>query len=234
MNKALRGMLTWAVLVSMAPMAALVASGQAAANALVNSGFEASLDGEVLTGPWPPTTVGTWGTDRGIVRSTTGALGVTPHSGVRMVELDATGGVSTDFYQLIDVSGFGGETAVVSAWFNSAVGSQHFGITLRTWTGALPLSAASAINLQYIPGPGSALTGFTTDADAATWEQLTGLYYIDPNATYIALGIHAPTSGARAFADDISFDHSIPEPGSLSILGAALIGFGLIRRRKTA
>ncbi len=75
------------------------------------------------------------------------------------------------------------------------------------------------------PGSGGVPAGCVT-ADGDTF----AVSHLEPDAYTLQISEIAPASGLRGV--QYSGEYSIPEPGSLSLLGAGLLGLGAILRRR--
>jgi hypothetical protein len=158
------------------------------------------------------TSTGEWTIDLGFIAGAEN--GITPFDGDQMLRLDGGSHSSTDIYQLIDVTPFAdaiaSQQAVAdfSAYFNNAAAHNvRVGFVVFE-ENSLPLD----INTQS-DGFTSTET-FTTDADLATWERVSGQFLIPLNTSFLGVSINSVSDGTLSYAD----------LASLSITTESLVG----------
>ena len=206
---------------------ATLAPQLASANLLTNPGFEVSAwttANNVLTNF--PGFQGVWGPEVGGITGATG--GVTPASGVNMLEMYDDGLSYTQTFQSVDVSAFstmintGSATVTGDAFFNTVGGY---------------IGAFSAVNISFHSGPsygtllgGSGSGTLTLDANPLTWEQATISSLIPIGTTWMVFQVayqNASIGNNPGFVDDAHMD-ILPAPGAIALLGLA----GLCNRRR--
>ena len=213
-------------------------SAHAVPTELVNdAGFEATV-ANPLRLTWTSAVYGTWGVGDEIIPVIV-ENGISPNGGTKMLRFDNTAGNASDVYQIIDVSSFASEidaglvTVDLSAFFN-ATATTTMGLRLLGWDFA-PLN----FNLNTVQG--GTTNNSNVDGDVAAWEQfsVTGIA-VNANIRFLAVGMHEPTGGAFAYADDVSAlltvadSAPIPEPGTLALFVFGLVGLGFARRKRAA
>lgn len=214
-------------------LAAVVLTSSASANLLVDPGYEANAltgYGNVLTNF--PGFQGIWGAENGLITGVDN--GITPAQGSKMLRMDDEGNVTTQGFQVTDISAYAGPvdagsaTVTLSALFNveSFVPAAGAGVYLQFFS-------ASNYASQIGTGTGGSLS---LDNLANTWETaavttpvpvgtrwiLSQVYY--SNASLI--GVDGAVHPGYVDAADMRVT---PEPTGLALLAlGALLGF---RRR---
>ena len=218
------------------PALALAAIGTQAAASTVsllgNGDFETAFCSPLRVSGFTSAQVGQWAVGDPAC-STAAVNGITPLGGSQMMEFSATGGVSSDVYQIVDVSAFAAQidaglvTVSWSASYN-AVARAAAGLSLYRYT-AQPTSFAGAL---YVAG---SETNLTVDSDLATWQSF-GLsdVALASGTRYLLAGLHSPTSGPKTYVDDASLTLTVggeaPEPSTCALLLASGLAWWLGRR----
>ncbi len=198
------------------------------ANLLSNPGFEISAftsAANVLTNFTG--FQGIWGPEVGGITFATG--GVTPLSGVNMLEMYTDGLSYTQTFQAVDVSAYstmintGSATVTGDAFFNTVGGY---------------IGAFSLVNVAFCSGAswgtllGNSGNGtLTLDANPLTWEQATVSSLIPIGTTWMVFQVayqNASIGNNPGFVDDTHMD-IVPAPGAIALL--ALVGLRTRRRR---
>jgi hypothetical protein len=206
-----------------------------------------NLDFETLetTGGGVPTVAGDWNGDHSeIVTGTT--LGITPHSGQRMLQFHGTtptGGSSasnsSEVWQLMDVSHLAteiaaGQVSVDLQYFANRVAGDSqtdtlFQAVVQAHTGSLadfPFNIGSFLDVEF--------TNFFSDSDVNTWEQVSTTMTLPVGTEYLALKVaanedvmvDAQLEYDGHFADGVCVQlNVVPEPTTvlLTLSGALLI-----------
>jgi len=212
-------------------LALLLFSSHARGVLIVDPSFELNMIGTQIGGgaPFVFNATGQWTIDRGFIRGAEN--GITPIDGTQMLMFDASTGISTDIYQLIDVTPFASAIAAqqaradLSAFFN-ATAALDFQLTFLAFEeNGLPINFNAFDDIFFEP--------FTTtsDADPATWEQLTLQYLIPSNTKFLAVGLSSSVSTIPSYADQVSLSiTAVPEPLSITVW-LLVAGYSLIRKR---
>jgi hypothetical protein len=204
---------------------------------LLNNGdFETAVS-TALTLSWNSSVYGKWAV--GDPMTTTGAVnGITPVGGSLMMDFSPTGGISADVYQIVDLTAYAAQidaglvTVDTSAYFD-AVSAARVGMALLRWTAAPTQFSGYTLLEQGTP--------FLTDGNKSTWERFgfTGVA-LSAGTRYLGFGLNSPTNAPQTYADNASLLLHIndglngtPEPGTLPLIGAALLGLSALRRRRT-
>lgn len=159
--------LSFATLVSV--VAALAAPAHAQSNLLVDPGFESNpLESAHNVLNYFEQYQGFWGPERGTI---VGQIGpVIPRDGAKMLQMTDAGGVTTQVFQVTDVSAYA-----------ALIDSGQATVTLSSYCNADPgipaAAGAAAVSFYALPDwySGSTLiyNSHVFDADPATWEQVT-------------------------------------------------------------
>jgi hypothetical protein len=205
---------------------ALVTSASAQANLLSDPSFETLGANATIIATFPTTrpdftcgTIGTWRIDSATVRASVN--GITPSNGVHMLE--SLSEVSTDMYQLVDLSSLarqidaGRVSLNYSGYFNSDTAGKSIAVTLLAF-------ATCAANFEDNLGT-STSTSQTTDSNLATWQQAsTGQSptWIVPRGTrYIAAGLQMGAVSAHTYADNFSLTTQIAAADHVALKSSA-------------
>lgn len=216
---------------------ALVSTGNAYANLLVNEGFETTTD---TTGSWP-TDVGYWRGDFSAI--VTASDGITPAEGSQMLNFIYTASydpaeyLGSEVMQLVDVRSFGSEIsqgyayAVGSASFNRVAGDAETDTEFRVWLRAFAGEPTTFLSQYGVSELAIGLTTVTTDSTSATWESAEVELLLPVNTDFLAVCL----AGGENVVNDIvdpEFDGHYADLSSLTIETRAPIpepaGIGLI------
>jgi hypothetical protein len=216
----------------------------ARAAAVLNEGFE--IDESIADGL--PVTLWDWSGDLATI--VTAENGITPIEGTGMLRFDATfqtgpGGISSDVWQLIDVSSWGTQiaegTATISwsAAFNRVAGDSEsepqFAVSIRAFSG-LPAAFPTIANSPLASGG----TFLMSDSDPRTWETISTAVLLPSDTAYVALLVAAretlSNSGSNEFdghyADQGQLNISAPEPATLLLVGGGLAAARMRKNRR--
>jgi hypothetical protein len=199
-------------------LAALAASQASAQNLFVNPGFEApvTMDG--------PPFIGFWEAFQGAgATSANGA--VTPRTGAQHLDLDIT--VDNSFAGAFqDVLVAPGLITTVSGW-HLAPGPNDAIVEIRIeWRNSVSNTEISRTS-NFSPAPTSAYTQFSrTDVVPLGVDTARVVYAIQ------SFDDSVPGNVGNVFVDDMSVT-VIPEPSTLVLAGASLLGMIAIRRRRS-
>ncbi len=130
----------------------------------------------------------------------------------------------------VDLSGFGDDSpnGAVEQMLSGLLIGGTYNLSLFS-SGTLPLVTVGGVAVPLIGGP-------SVIAGPDTYTQQTGTF--NAVSSNLLLKIANNTPGAQiVFIDNIAVDGpsgaaSVPEPGSLALIGIGLVGLGLMRRRK--
>lgn len=225
------------ILTAVAVAAAFALAGPAAwANLLVDPGFEVNAltnYANVLTDF--TTYQGVWGVENGLI---TGAEnGVTPPEGVQMLRMDDDGLVTTQGFQVTDVTSYAGPidagsgVVTLTALFNV---DTHVPAAL----GGVYIQFFSASN--YGSQIGAGLAGpLSLDNQVNTWEPASvttpipvGTRWLLSQVYYSNASLIGNDGAVHPGYVDAAILRVVPEPGSLALLGAAGLMTILRRRRR--
>jgi hypothetical protein len=205
----------------------------AAANLLVDGGFESNA--LTTAGNSLNNFVGfqgVWGQENAYVIGTDGSI--SPKSGQKMLVMRQNSGVTTQIFQIVDVSSYaslidsGSAQAIASAMLNARGTGRIGGIYLNFFTSASYSSILSG-------SPGASLNPL--DSDASTWQMASATVSIPSGTRWMMFQIaynnaSLATLGGQpenGYADDASLA-IIPAPGVAGLFGlCALLARG--RRR---
>lgn len=181
----------------------------------------------------PPNLTNVWGAEMGALSGT--AFGVTPASGVVMLGMTDDGGVTTQSFQLVDVSPY---SVDINAGLASIDASGLFNVP------ATIAAAVSSVSVTYMDNTyatlgfdiaGSAtLSGGFVDSNASTWQSINIVGAPVPvNTTYMLMQFAYNNASifdsqgvpGIGFVDDASLTlTAVPEPSSLVLAALAALG----------
>ena len=228
---------------------ALMSTGNAYANLLVNEGFEATTD---TTGSWP-TDVGYWRGDYSAIVAASD--GITPAEGSQMLKLIYTASYDPAEYwgsevmQLVDVRSFGSEIsqgyayAIGSASFNRVAGDAETDTEFRVWLRAFAGEPTTFLSQYGVSELAIGSATVTTDGTLATWQSAEVELLLPTNTDFLAVCLVGAEDVVNDTVDPEFDGHyadlssltietraPIPEPAGLGLIGLALLA---VRRRRT-
>lgn len=164
--------------------------------------------------------------------------GVAPFEGDGMLRMNVTGGVLSQVWQFLDLTGLqtqinaGNVSAEAYVFMNSAQG--------HTPTSALRLTGRSGNNANFFlrPSTVNSTVAMTLDGSAATWQKLSSTTITLPPGTNL-LELELDYTNASLSNPDFAFAdlayvclHVVPEPAGVGmILGTVILGIHRRRRR---
>lgn len=212
---------------------ALACTQVATANLLVDGGFESNA----LTSASNSLNnfvgfQGVWGHEDSIIIGTD--AGISPKSGQKMLRMRQNGGVTTQIFQIVDVSSYaaiidsGSAQAVASALLNAQGTGRIGGIYLSFFT-------SSSYSSAFGGTPGASVNPL--DSDASTWEMASRIASIPAGTRWMMFQIaynNASLSNVGGqpdfgYADDASLT-IIPAPGVAGLVGLCALVAGRRRR----
>jgi hypothetical protein len=142
-------------------------------------------------------------------------------------------------YQVTDTGGVAAGTGIIEdltasnfSTFSTDVGDDSLATATSVFAagGSLPLTVGRSLS-----GPGAVVTFDYPDAVGVPSDLVPGdhstVLIIETNATDYTAGLFSAIDGATATADAFGPSSAAPEPASMALIGSALIGFGLLRKR---
>ncbi len=179
---------------------------------------------------------GVWGQENSIIVGAN--ANSTPLQGVLQLQMDVTGGVTTQAFQTIDVSAYAGiidsNSAVLnaSAYFNANLAAAVGGVYIQYFTG-------NTYGTNFGPVDTSV---FTLDSNMNTWEQASLTVPVPANTRWILMQVAyaeaslfstAGTVGSGYVDSAFAEIRQVPTPAGTALLAAAGVGVAA-RRRRTA
>ena len=175
---------------------------------------------------------GVWGQEDSIIIGTDGSI--SPKSGQKMLRMRQNGGVTTQIFQIIDVSSYaaiidsGSAQAIASALLNVQGSGRIGGIYLSFFTTSVYSSAFGG-------SPGASVNPL--DSDTSTWEMASKTTLIPAGTRWMMFQIAYNNAslanvGGQAdygYADDASLV-IVPAPGVAGLFG--LCAVAAVRRRR--
>lgn len=179
---------------------------------------------------------GVWGQENSTIVGVVGA--VSPFAGQKQLQMDFTGGVTTQAFQTIDVTSY---AALIDANNASLNASAYFNADLPAAFGGVYISYFTGNTYGTNFGPLD-VSGFTLDGSAATWQQASLTVPVPAGTRWILFQVayaeatlfnSAGTVGSGYVDNAFAEIRGVPAPsaGVLLALGAAV---GVRRRRPGA
>ena len=114
-----------------------------------------------------------------------------------------------------------------SATLSATLGTSPFGYNVDYWVllSNIGVGSSFSANLDTV-GPGI--------PDGTIWTHFTGTW-LAANSGNLTFTLTAGSAGSDVFLDDVRVvakTSTVPEPGTLALVGLALAGVGVLRRRK--
>jgi hypothetical protein len=226
------------LLLSITASSALGATG----NLLTDPGFESNplISPTLVLGP--PFTIDTWSAEQGSISGPSD--GITPADGVLMLKMTDDGGLTTQSFQLIDVSPYSGPingglvTVDASALFNVPAD-----ISAAVASVSVSYYDASHSPLGFSSAGSGTLPGGFVDKNPLTWQSLNivgasvpvGTQFMLMQMAYNNASMYNPNNVNRpGFNDHTSLTLNVPEPSTLVLAAFGLIGLFVVRRRNRA
>lgn len=215
-------------------LAALAATPALGVNLVTDPGFEVNAlttANNSLTNF--PGFQGVWGQENSTIVGVTGNS--SPFQGTKQLQMDVTGGVTTQAFQTIDVSSYATMIDANAATLNA---SAYFNANLPAAFGGVYISYFTGNSYGTLFGPQDTST-FTLDSASATWQQASlsvpvpaGTRWILFQVAYAEASLVDNSGALGSGYVDSAFAEIVPEPGT-----ALLIGLGALlaaRRRRAA
>ena len=205
-------------------------------NLLTDPSFEANPLVPFVDILTPPFTTNAWGAESATI--TGPADGITPANGSLMLSMTNDGLIATQAWQLIDVSTY---SAAINAGLVSVDASALYNVPADISTGL------SSLNIQFLDashaaiGAGANAGSPILDNNVATWEQLNitsallpvGTQYLRTQLAYNNASMMGAGASRPGYVDHANLTLTIiPEPATLFLAAAAMLGALLIRKRR--
>lgn len=187
----------------------LLAAAPASANLIINGGFEQP---DVAAGSWQYFSSGAvdgWEGDNIEIWDNYG--GVTAYEGSQFAELNA--------------HPYSGSEFGIFQSFATTIGQSYdlsFAYRARQ-------SNSESFDVSVMPG----MTWNLDDHVVGAWSIFSGSFVASSELTTLTFTSVIPETGTVGnFLDDVKVTASVPEPGSIALLGLSLLGMGVARRRR--
>jgi hypothetical protein len=142
-------------------------------------------------------------------------------------------------YQVTDTGGVNSGTGIIEDLTASNFSNYSTDVGFDSLTAATSIFAAGGSEPltvgRSLSGPGAVVTFDYPDAAGAPSDLVPGdsstVLIVETNATNYTTGLFSAIDGATATASAYGPTSSAPEPASMALIGSALIGLGLLRKR---